>query len=272
MKLSDCFRQNETDELTHNWILVSHDHNLAPIESLAECLADKIMEDRCIGCPHHYEAWKQRSLRGTPLSSTSYEALSRGFIKPVFGLPNQDFSSEHLQGAVSQYLWYFLVLESSAESIERIERSGFAATDHGGDGMAIHRVPDGYLMFRLWEIKKSTGNSPVSASVNTAYEQLKTRATEYLARYTTIGQELPNTELAEFYGKLIDLWIEARPEASVGVAVSTNVDNVPSTCFTTFGDQFPRLTNPKRLKGMLTAIDDFLAFSEKVQRAVWKGL
>jgi hypothetical protein len=164
-------------------------------------------------------------------------------------------------------------LELSVEPIVRLERSGFAAIDHGGDGMAIHRASGGYLMFRLWEIKKSTGaSSRVSNTVSSAYGQLQTKATEYLARYTSVGQELQNAELAEFYSKLPDLWDEAGREASVGVAVTTNLDNVPATCFTTFGDQFPRLTTPKRLKGMLTAIDDFPAFSEKVQGAVWKGL
>ncbi len=272
MKLSNFFRQIETAEQTHAWTLIRHDPILTPIYSLAVCLADKIMKDRCIQCPHHYEAWKHRFLSGTQLPPTSYEALSKGFIKPIFGLPTQALSSDHLQGAVSQYLWYFLVLESSVEPIRRIERSGFAATDHGGDGMAIHQVPDGDLMFRLWEIKKSTGQSPVSNTVNTAYKQLKTRATEYLARYTAIGQELQDTELAEFYGKLIDLWIDASPEASVGVAVATNSTNIPSNCFTTFGTQFPRFTTPNRLRGMLTAIDDFPLFSEKVQQAIWKGL
>ncbi len=272
MRLSDFFRQNDTDESTHSWTLVSHDPSLTPIDQLAEYLADKIMEHRCRGCPHHYHAWKQRATGGPPLTPTSQEALSKGFVRSIFGLPTDPVSPNHVEGAVSQYLWYFLVLESSAEQVVRVEPPGFAAIDHGGDGIAVHRAPGGYLMFRLWEIKKCTGKSPVSSTVNTAYEQLNSRATEYLARYTSIGQELPDAELAEFYGKLADLWIDACPEAAAGVSVAVNLDNVPSSCFTTFGDQFPRFTTPKRLRGMLAAIEDFPAFSEKVQQAVWKGL
>jgi hypothetical protein len=272
MRLSDFFQRNDTAEPTHEWTLVSHDPDLMPIDSLAEFLADKTMAERCIGCPHHYEAWKQRFLGGPPLKGTSALALE-GFIRPFVGLPGQPpMHPDHLQGVVSQYLWYFLVLDLSAEPIERVERPGFAAIDHGGDGMVIHRASEGYLMFRLWEIKKSTGESSVSSTVNTAYKQLKSKAPEYLARYTSIGQELPNAELAEFYSRLPDLWLDGSREASAGVSVTTNVDNVPTTCFTTFGNQFPHLITPNRLRGMLTAIEDFPSFSEKVQKAVWKGL
>jgi len=155
----------------------------------------------------------------------------------------------------------------------RVEVPGFAAIDHGGDGLAIHRVAPDQLMFRLWEIKKNTGGSSVSSTVNTAYSQLNSRATEYLARYTSIGQEMrDNPELAEFYGKLPELWIEAEPSAAVGVSVAINMENVPATAFTTFGTQFPRFVDPRRLKGMLTAIEDFASFSAKVQEAIWRGL
>jgi hypothetical protein len=269
MKLSDHFQQKENSENTHTWVLISHDKEMAPIDSLASCLADKIVEIRCIRCEHHYNTWKERASGGSPLSPSSAAALT-AFIKPIFGLENEPKPESHLEGAVAQYLWYFLTLEASSELT--VERPGFEATDHGGDGMAIHRTQEGHLMFRLWEIKKCTGESPVSSTVNTAYNQLNSKATEYLARYMATGQETSDAELSEFYGKLVDLWIDASPEAAAGVSVATNKNNVPMTCFTTFGDQFPRFKIPKRLRGMLTAIEDFPEFSSKVQRAIWKGL
>lgn len=274
MKLRDCFLEAVNAESTHEWVLVSHNHKISPLDALAECLADKIMSDRCQACPDHYKAWKKRISDGTQLPPTSYEILSKGFIKPAFGLPNSpsQLPADHLQGLVSQYIWYFLILESDAEKIERVEPPGFAATDHGADGMVIHRLIDGRLMFRLWEIKKCTGTSPVSSTVNTAYNQLKERAYEYLARYTAIGQELPDKELSEFYGRLPDLWAARSSEAAAGIAVTLNFDNIPATCFTTFGDQFPEFLDPKRLRGMLTALQDFPSFSERVQEAIWKGL
>ena len=102
--------------------------------------------------------------------------------------------------------------------------------------------------------------------------RVNAKATEYLARYTTIGQEIPDAELADFYGQLIDLWIDARPEASAGVSVATCVTRVPTKCFTTFGKHFPKFTEPIRLRGMLTAIQDFPTFASKVREYIWKGL
>lgn len=273
MKLSDFFQQKETAEATHDWTLVNHDHSLAQLDYLAEFLADKILRVHCDGSPHLYEAWKRSLTEGKPLSPTEHRALSKGFIEPAFGLPGQNFDTNHLQGFIAQYLWYFLIQEISVEPIKRIERVGFAATDHGGDGMVVHQIAAGYLMFRLWEIKKCVGEAPVSSTINTAYGQLSSKAEKYLARLTTIGQELKeDSELAEFYSKLPEIWIEAGPEASIGVAVAVNANNVPAKCFTTLGDRFPKLLNPKRLRGILTAIEDFPSFCGKVQQAIWKGL
>ena len=272
MNLAAFFTQHETAEPTHTWTLISHDPTLSPIDALAECLADKIMASHMSGCPQYYDAWKQSVSGGATLTGTVHDAISVAFIKPIFGLPGEPANTDHVQGAVSQYLWYFLTLECSTEEIVRIERPGFSPLDHGGDGIVIHRIPDGYLMFRLWEIKKNIGAGSVSTTVNTAYEQLGSRAMEYLARFTTVGQELSDPDLSSFYSRLVELWIDANREAAAGVAVSIDADKTPQTCFTTFGTQFPRFVSPRRLKGMLTAIDDFASFSEKVQAAIWRGL
>jgi hypothetical protein len=202
----------------------------------------------------------------------------KGFIEPIFGLPeNPDtIPLDHLEGFVSQVLWYFLYLESPPEEIIRIEPPGFKSTDPGGDALAVHRVQSGYLMFRLWEIKKFTGDSnsstSVSSTITTAYSQLNAKALEYLARYTVTGQEIPDLELQEFYGQLVDLWLDARREAAAGISVATSLCHIPIQCFTTFGQQFPKFVDPVRLRGMLTAIGDFSAFSLKVREFVWKGI
>jgi len=274
MRLSDFFQSSETVVETHSWTLVSHDPTSSPEDALARALADKIMEHQCRGCPHHYQAWKQRVDGGPPPSGTSRKALVEAFIGPVFGLPDNPDTVplDHLEGFVSQMLWYFLYLESPPDELVRVEPPGFRSTDPGGDALAIHRMHEGYLMFRLWEMKKCTGASTVSSTVNTAYNQLNAKATEYLARYTAIGQELPDPDLADFYGQLIELWIEARPEAAAGVSVATSSDHIPRRCFTTFGKHFPGFVDPVRLRGMLTAIGDFSAFALKVRGCIWTGL
>jgi hypothetical protein len=128
-------------------------------------------------------------------------------------------------------------------------------------------------MFRLWEIKKNTGTTSISSTVNTAYGQLKTKATKYLARYMTVAQDLGlPPDVSELYSRLLDHWVDASDRAAAGVAVSTSTGHLPGQCFSTFGDQFPGFVSPVRLRGMLSAIDDFPAFTEKVRGEVWRGL
>ena len=87
------------------------------------------------------------------------------------------------------------------------------------------------MTFRLWEIKKCTGKLPISSTISKAYRQLDSKASEYLARYTTIGQEIRDAELAGFYSKLIELWVEAKTEAAAGISVAISLDRTPKRCF-----------------------------------------
>ena len=120
------------------------------------------------------------------------------------------------------------------------------------------------------EIKKfvhrsESSTTTANATINKAYDQLNSNATEYLARYTSIGQEL-EPELKDFFGKLVDLWIDRSPEASAGVSLNTSQMNIPSDSFHSFGDHFPEFINPIRLRGMIGAVDNFTSFSQKVSR------
>ena len=273
MALRDYFQLAEESTSTHSWILAKHQIACLSVDDLAKSFADLIMQHRCRACRHHYEHWKLHLEGETVLPETSEKAL-KAFIEPVFGLPgNPQIHQDHLEGFIAEYLWYFLALEGLAgDNAIRIEPPGFTATDPGGDGLIIHRIDAANLLFRLWEIKKSSGTSTVSGTVSTAYKQLSAKATKYLARYTVIGQEINDPELTEFYGQLVDFWIDATPEAAAGVSVVVCVTRVPSRCFTTFGKRFPALTDPIRLRGMLTAVQDFPTFASKVREYVWKGL
>ena len=274
VRFAQHFFTSEKVEATHSWTLARHSDTSSNVDDLAHLLAELIMGHRCRGCPQYYRMWKQRLDGGKGLSSPAAEALS-AFIKPVFGLPENPDSvdRDHMEGYVAEYLWYFLSLDGLAGgNIVRIEPPGFTATDPGGDGLIIHHHASANLMFRLWEIKKCTGDSKVSHTVGNAYRQLDAKATEYLARYTAIGQEIADTALSDFYGQLVDLWIDAKPEAAAGVSVATSLARCPNRCFTTFGKNFPRFTDPIRLRGMLTAIADFPKFANKVREYIWTGL
>ncbi|MFC1930683.1 hypothetical protein ACFLXJ_00515 [Chloroflexota bacterium] len=274
MLLKEFFQSIQTPARTHAWILASHDTDDPPVDELAKALAEKIMGHRCRGAPHYFETWKQH-LDGGPQPTGAAATALRAFIRPGFGLPgeSQTIPRAHLEGCVAQYLWYSLCVEDiTNENAVRVEHPGFSPTDPGGDGLVIHRVSSDSMMFRLWEIKKNTGNSPVSSTVGDAYQQLNSKATEYLARYTTVGQEIADPEMAEFYSRLPDLWIDATGEASAGVCVATSSNCIPNRCFSTFGRHFPRFVNPVRLMGMLTATFDFPTFTDTVRSYIWTGL
>lgn len=279
MTIFSYFTSSEETTETHSWVLLTHDPSAEePQDNLAKELAIRIMEYHCRGCPQLFIAWIKRLDGGPEYSDTLRRVLSEAFIEPVFGLPeNPDkVPLDHLEGYVSQMLWYFLYLENPPETVVRIEPPGFKSTDPGGDSLVIHRLSAGYLMFRLWEIKKYTGDpestSSVSSTINDAYNQLDSKALEYLARYTAIGQELNDEELSVFYGQLVDFWINGAQEAAAGVSVATSLCHVPDRCFTTYGNRFPQFVDPNRLRGILKAIGDFTEFSLKVREIVWKGL
>lgn len=279
MALQDYFQQRENTASTHTWVLVSHDSNIAPVDALAADLADRIVRFQCRGALQHYDTWRAQAHEGRISSDSARQALG-AFLSPVFGPPGSvnAIPSDHLQGYIGQMLWYFLCEERrEAESIRRIEPPGFKATDPGGDSLVIHGAPNSPMLFRLWEMKKfvpasNASRSSVTPTINTAYDQLDGKALEYLARYTATGQVGDDPEIQEFYGKLVELWRDASDQAAAGVSVATSLAHASNRCFETFGLRFPRFTDPVRLRGMLTTIDDFAAFCSKVQEEIWKGL
>jgi hypothetical protein len=279
MKLNDFFESVQTTKPTHNWTLNSHKFMDISSDDLSLTLAREIVNFRCRRCAHHFNAWKDKVYNDIPLCESSQKAL-HAFLTPTFGEPNEYFNGakiDHLEGYIGEWLWYFLFLENPCEPIVYTIPPGFKSTDPGGDAVTIHRNSNNEFLFRLWEMKKfsprSTESSQrISGTVNKAYSQLNTKATEYLARVTATEHELENPELEVFVGKLLDLWIDASYQASAGVSIATSLEHVSQNCFDDFGGQFPNFVDPIRLQGILTGIDDFSRFAIKVQEVVWKGL
>jgi hypothetical protein len=275
MNITDFFELVETEEKTHKWTFACHDGELSPVDELARVLAIKIMEHRLR--PQHFQAWESRLNGGEPLPE-KIKATILAFTKPAFGNPGEpdSINIEHLEGLVSQYLWYFVCKEISNETIVREIPPGFKSTDPGGDALMIHRLGDGHLRFRLWEIKKlvrrnEDATATTNSTITRAYEQIRSNALEYLARYTSIGQEL-EPELNDFFGNLVEMWLDATPEASAGVAINTSEACVASNSFHDFGEKFPEFVNPVRLLGIIAAVEDFALLTSKVREFVWKGL
>ncbi|MBK8903105.1 MAG: hypothetical protein IPM53_18085 [Anaerolineaceae bacterium] len=278
MTISNFFTSTCQDKETHNWILNAHNTANGDIDRLAKILAVEIVKFRCRRCPQHFNSWKNKAENDIPLSEASKSAL-RAFLVPTFGDPDEgnDPNIDHLEGFVGEWLWYFICTENPIDTIIHKVPPGFKSTDPGGDALLIHRLLNDELLFRLWEMKKfaprkDESGQQIDATVNRAYSQLNSKALEYLARITATEQELNDPEVEEFVGKLVELWIDASPQAAAGVSIATSSEHTSQSCFDNFGLQFPRLTNPNRLLGMLTGIEDFSKFAVLVKEYVWKGL
>lgn len=274
--ISSTFDSKTTRATDYCWASHVHSPTKASEDKLAGWLAEAIVRERCGGSRKHFQAWFEKWSAGVPLPATSAEALP-AFLSPVFGLQDGSVTvtDDHLEGFVSEHLWHQLVAHCpESEEIILLEPPSFHVTSPGGDGLAIHQLEDGAYMFRLWEVKKSTGaTSTVSSTVSTAYSQLETRAAIYLAEYSRNGEERHRDKpLGEFYGQLVDYWLAATPQAAAGIAVATSAANMPASAFTNFGKRFERFRVPNRLRGMLTSLGDFPAFAKLVQVEVWKGL
>jgi hypothetical protein len=254
----------------YRWNLCEPTVGSASPDHFAELLAVFIMCHRTRGAHHIFDLWVDLAY-DRALRDESNRSKVEPYIRPIFGLPDDELPTDHVQAVVGEYLWWGLTLESS-DQIEtlRVTDPGFRVTDAGGDGLAFHRLAAGGVMFRLWEVKKHTQAGHVSRTIGDAYGQLKSNATEYLAQYTALIEHEQDADVARVGSHLVDLWVDEAPEAAAGVAVAT--DHRPQRAFTTITKHFPALARPYGLEGLIASIPDFQDFARKVQLHTWTAL
>lgn len=234
-------------------------------------VADAAVRWQCRGAVQHYEAWRQAVADDTQLSVDQRQKLAP-FIKPAFGLPARELPADHLQGHVAEYVWYILAQENlpAGLTLRTLEGPSFSVTTPGGDGLAVYQRRDAVLVFRLWEIKKHDSAMHLSRTVARAYKQLDKNAEVYLAELTTLADTY-ESEIAQLYAGLSDLWIDRDERAGAGVAVSTSDGHLPVRCFGTMHNSFPDLSN-EQLQGLVVALGDFPVFARAVRDQVWSAL
>jgi hypothetical protein len=266
----DYFKTTINDKDTHYWHLCEAAIR-TDIQGFAKIVANEIVKYRCQGAEKIHILWYNKAFLGEEHNKTP---LIKPFIIPNVGTKDDPKPDDHLEGMIGEHLWYFLMqrIEHNDGPFIELEGPGLNITEGGGDGFALHKTSDGQHRFRLWELKKNSGESTVSSTIGTAYNQLKNRAPEYLAKISMKGGTISDPELKEIYANLVEMWLEGAPEASAGIHCVTCSSKKPRTCFSTFGDRFPELSSPKRLHGMLSTIDEFTAFAQQVREVLWKGL
>lgn len=242
------------------------------VETFANEVAALIMWNRCRGAGHVFSLWIERVLSHDPTTDSDRRRLVP-FIQTTFGLPESPLSDEHIQGLVSEYLYWCVAIETDlpTEALLRISDPPFDVTGHGGDGLSVHRSATNQLFFRLWEVKKHVSAAPVSRAVGRAYDQLDSNALSYLARLTSLAETEPDIAIRELYSRLVDIWADAESEAGAGVAVATSYARAPRRCYSTMASRFAPIDS-SQLAGQVNAIGDFAGFCAKVRDRVWLAL
>ena len=226
---------------------------------------------RCGGAPQYFNAWMARYQGGPSHDPELLKCLEAFVGSESIGTPAAPGYDSHVEGLVAEHIWHLLTNENTLAfgPPVRVDGPGWSVTDPGGDGLAVYRRDD-ILVFRLWESKAHTGSGPVREVVNGACQQVDDKALRYLARYSKVGQSLPDPELQQFYGHLPEMWRTAAREAGGGISVST-----ASAAIEDSFQGFPaywRFTHDDQRQGLVVTIDDYADFARLVREHLWKGL
>jgi hypothetical protein len=246
------------------------------LDAAAWLVADEMMRGRCGAAQRTYELWRGRATGGPALSQSEHDMVE-AFVEPSIGLPNDAMPRhrDHLEGAVAEYIWFLVARDRAEEhrSLRHLEKPSLLATEPGGDGLAIYRLAeDGSLVFRLWEVKKSTGADGLSRVVTRACSQLASRGRRYFAKYASQAEYLADAELLALFGDLGERWITWHPSAGAGVSISTSESKTPAKAFSQMHRLLPRLSGGDQLEGLITGIGDFATFAIQVRDVLWSGL
>ena len=263
------------------WRLVTLAHlDEAQLAAVAWHLADEIMASRFGPSKTKHQAWRDAALGRVTLTESDKRWL-RAFTSTVFGLPDAPKDRGHIQGHVSEWLWYLLTLERVETTRTRVhlEPPKFQVTDGGGDGfIAYSSGGAAELSFRLWEIKKHDSVATTAKDViRGAADQLSLEGTRYLAQLTkplgeAAGIAPGEPRLLKLAAELVDLWIEANPRAGAGVSVASSNKSVPSSPFDPMAAKLTDLVHPGQLEGLLCVVAEYARLADLVRGFVWRPL
>ena len=199
--------------------------------------------------------------------------LLEAHILPNVGTPEHPGSIDHLNGLVAEEIWLQTIGENDLGlgAPIRVDGHDYSVTDTGGDGLTIHKTHKGALSFRLWESKyHGSDKHPMRDTVTSAWRQVQSNALNYLARFSLIMTTITNdVELAQFYGRLTELWVDKDPAAGVSIVVGASQAVAENGCFGAITGYFE--FGADHHQGQLNTVGDFAIFADKVRAILWKG-
>ena len=240
-------------------------------EEAANVVARSIAERRIGANPRLHAVWvRQLAVTdGARPPPSDQQLLAAGLLQNV-GVPAAPASLSHLYGLVAEEIWHEIIVEQDLGlgSPIRVDGHDYSAIDPGGDGLTVHATGNGNFCFRLWESKYHGTVDPIRETVQEACRQLQRRALSYLSRFALIEQRLTDDlDLAKFYGRLPEMWVDKDPSAGASIVVGTS--ELQGDCFGIVPGYFG--LGPDRHQGELNALVDFPRFAGRTREILWRG-
>lgn len=247
---------------------------LAPanVGSAAAALAKAIARRRIGRNSRLHNVWTSHH-SGTAahqVAESDLRLFESGLLQNV-GTPAASADKRHLYGLVAEFVWReaIEVNDVGLGLPERVEGPDWSVTDRGGDGLTVYATATGFC-FRLWESKYHGTDAPLRVTANFACRQLVRRSLSYLSRFSAVAQYLPdNEQLASFYGRLPELWVNKDPRAGVGITLTANCDVDTNGDFDNVTAYFD--LDCSQHQAVLHLVGDVPHFAEAVRNNLWKG-
>lgn len=237
--------------------------------ALAWVLIDEMMQVRFGPAISLYDTWRKHTLAGTKIPPPGKETVA-SFVEPVFGLPKEPKSEDHLYGHVGEWLWHLLTKDNVAVRVQPDPKGD--VTDAGADGFSIYENPAGALRFRLWESKKNTGSGSLSTSLNQAYRQIAASGQRYVAKIVgTFTSGSYDNEMLTFIARVPAAWTQGDELVGAGVTLATH-QPLPVKPFKKMSKNLPLLDKPGQLRGLATSISCYDELAKTVRRYAWTAL
>ena len=244
--------------------------NSSPFSAAAEVVAQGIAKRRFGVNDRLNEVWLNAANGlGSP-APNDRETLVASLLQNV-GTHESPEPLEHLHGLVAEEIWFEVIGETDLGLgiPVRVEDHHWSVTDPGGDGLTVHSLKMGGFCFRLWESKFHGTEDPIRGTVGQACRQIKDRAPSYLARFSLVARYIADDpQLATFYGRLSEMWVNRDPAAGASVVVAASATE-ETDCFQAIPEYFELGADCHQ--GQLNTAVDFPSFALLVRDVLWKG-
>ena len=238
----------------------------------ASALAAAIAQRRIGGNPRLHHVWETHHDGATTdaVTETDAKLFATGLLQNV-GTPEDPQDDRYLHGLIAEAVWSEVISSTDAGLGLPIRTEGheWSVMDHGGDGLTVYASAEDFS-FRLWESKHHGATSPLRDTVTEACRQLKGGAPSYLARFGLIAQYLADQpDLAEFYGRMAELWVDKDQRAGAGITVAADATAEIGRGFDGLESYFG--LGLSQHQAALHLLGDIDGFAKAVQIELWRG-